>query len=115
VRRLRYLTSDPRRLAAASRLELEAFLRDQGVGLPTSATIDDLRRTVRDELGVDGAAFADAVARARFGRPDASSRTARMARRELHGLLRRIRGELSLWARLRGFVSLRSLRGGWQA
>ena len=114
ARRLRYLTSDPRRLAAASRRELEAFLRDQGVDLPPSATLDDLGRAVREEVGVDGSTFADAAARGRFGRPEASARSADAARRELRTLLRRIRSELSLWARVRGFVSLRSLRGGWQ-
>ena len=39
-------------------------------------------------------------------------RHAEAARRELRGLLGRARTELSLWARFRGFVSLRSLRGG---
>ena len=34
VRRLRYLTIQPRLIAAASRKELEAFLRDQGIAVP---------------------------------------------------------------------------------
>ena len=110
VRRSRYLTGDPRRLAAASRRELESFLRDQGIALPASPTLDDLRRAVADEVGVDCRAFAEAAGRGRFGPPDASSASAGAARRELRTLLRRVRSELSLWSRARGFVSLRSVR-----
>ena len=115
VRRTRYLTRDPRRTAAASRKELEAFLRDQGIPISRSATLDALRRAVENELGLNASAFAEAAGRGRFGRPDQADRDAHTARRELRALLRRVRRELSVWARLRGFVSLRSLRGGWQA
>jgi len=114
-RRLRYLTRDPRRAATASRRELEAFLRDQGIAISPSATLDDLRRTVGVELGLDCRSFADAAARARFGPPGDSAHVANAARQELRALLRRLRLELSVWARFRGFVSLRSLRRGWQA
>jgi len=115
LRRARYLTRDPRRAATASRLELEAFLRDQGIAVPASATLDDLRRAVGEELGLDGRSFAEAAGRARFGPPHAARRDADAARQEVRALLRRMRAELSVWARLRGFVSLRSLRGGWQS
>ena len=111
--RLRYLTTDPRRSAAASRRELEAFLRDQGVAVRSSATLADLRRAVAAELGLDCRAYVDAAGRGRFGAPPESARAARRARAELRTLLRKARAELGLWARLRGFVSLRSLRG-WQ-
>ena len=114
MRRARYLTRDPRRAATASRRELEAFLRDQGIAVSASATLDGLRRAVGVELGLDGRSFASAAARARFGPPDQADRDARAARRELRALLRSVRMELSVWARLRGFVSLRSLRGAWQ-
>jgi hypothetical protein len=114
-RRLRYLTKDPRRAATASRLELEAFLRDQGIAVPANATLEVLRRTVGEELGYDCERFASAAARARFGPPAETLVGARAARRELRVLLRRIRADLSVWERLRGFVSLRSLRGGWQS
>jgi protein-glutamine gamma-glutamyltransferase len=113
-RRARYLTRDPRRAATASRRELEGFLRDQGIEVPACATLDDLLWTVREELGLDGRSFAEAAARARFGPPTDSRRGAAAARRELRALLQRLRGQLSLWERFRGFVSLRSLRRGWQ-
>jgi hypothetical protein len=113
ARRIRYVTADPRRTAAASRRELEAFLRDQGIAVTPSATLDDLARAVRDELGVEASAYFEAAGVARFGEPRDASRAARRARNELRVLLRRARRELSAWARLRGFVSLRSLRG-WQ-
>ena len=112
-RRLRYVTRDPRRIATASRRELEAFVRDQGIAVPQSATLDDLRRIVGEELGLDCTSFADAAACARFGPPEDVRRGADAARRELRTLLRGVRYELSVWARLRGFMSLRSLRGGW--
>jgi hypothetical protein len=115
VRRGRYVARDPRRVATASRRELEGFLRDQGVSIPPDATLVTLQRAVHDELGLDGRPFTLAVARARYGPPAASADSAGAARRELRALLRRARGELSLWARFRGFASLRSLRGGTAA
>ncbi len=111
LRRSRQLTRDPRRAATASRRELQAFLRDQGIAVPPSATLDSLQNAVREELGVDGRRFAQAAARARFGSPDEAWHSASAARQELRALLKRVRDELSLWARFRGFVSLRSLRG----
>jgi transglutaminase-like putative cysteine protease len=113
-RRLRYLTRDPRASATASRRELEGFLRDQGIAVPSTATLEDLRRLVAEELGLDCGMYADAAAKARFGRPDDCSRASAAARTELRALLRRVRSELSVWARFRGLVSLRSLRRGWQ-
>jgi len=112
VRRTRHLTRNPRRSGTASRRELEAFLRDQGIAIPPSATLESLQHAVEMELGLDGRRFAEAAARARFGPPDGAQRGASAARSELRALLRRVRFELSLWARLRGFASLRSLRGG---
>jgi hypothetical protein len=112
-RRLGYLTTDPRRVAAATRNELEWFLRDQGVAVPRSATLEDLRRAVGEKLGFDAGPFVAQAGRARFGAPSDARLAARRARRELQSLLRAARGELSVVARARGFVSLRSLRG-WQ-
>jgi transglutaminase-like putative cysteine protease len=109
-RRSRYLTSDPRAKAAASLSELEAFLRDQGIVVRRFVTLDDLKRALAD-VGVDGRAFVDAAGRARFGPPGDAAFMAGTARRELRALLRGLRRQLSAWARLRGFVSLRSVRG----
>jgi transglutaminase-like putative cysteine protease len=114
LRRLRYLTRDPRRAARASRQELEEYLRDQGIAISPSATLDDVRVAVGQELGIDARPYADAASRARFGPPGDARLGAERARHELRALLRRARAELSLWARLRGFASLRSFRRGWQ-
>jgi transglutaminase-like putative cysteine protease len=112
VRRARYLTRDPRRLAAASRKELDEFLRDQGFAVAQNATLEDLRQALAVELGVDASAFAAAAGRGRFGPSGNAQWAARAARRELRLVLRRARSELSAWSRLRGFVSLRSVRSG---
>ena len=112
VRRLRYLSRDPRRVATASRRELEEFLRDQGADVPANAGLVDLQQAVRDELGLDGRRFATAAAKARFGPPGSVEHGAAAARTEVRRLIRTARRELSLWARFRGFVSLRSLRAG---
>jgi hypothetical protein len=110
-RRWRYLSRDPRRVATASRRELEGFLRDQGIAIPPGATLVDLERAIRRELGLDGRAFTLAVARARYGPPTSGASHAAKAKRELRALTRNARRDLSLWARLRGFASLRSVRG----
>ena len=114
LRRASYVTRDPRRAATASRRELEAFVRDQGVRVAPSSTLEDLRRTIGTEFGLDSRSFATAAARARFGPPGGVGGDVEAARRELRSLLKAIRLELSVWARARGFVSLRSLRGSWQ-
>lgn len=111
LRQVGRMTRDSRRSAAASRRELEAFLRDQGASIPPSTTLATLGRLAHEELGIDVRPFADAAARGRFGPPHATAAAAASARRELRVLLERARRELSLWARVRGLVSLRSLRG----
>jgi len=110
VRRARYLSRDPRRLATASRRELEDFLRDQGADVPQNATLDTLQRAVHQELGLDARHFATAAARARFGPPVSDDSDAPTARHEVRRLIRAARRELSVWARFRGLVSLRSVR-----
>jgi hypothetical protein len=105
IRRLRFVTHDPRRLASACRRELADFLADQGVPVPTSATLDELGRIVREQFAVDASSFVDAVTTARFGpRPDAQR-----ALVELRELERRIRAGMTRAERMRGVVSLRSL------
>jgi hypothetical protein len=109
-RRLARLTRDPRRAATASRRELEAFLRDQGIAVGPADTLDDLRVVVGRELGLDARAFTLAVGRARFGPPGGKGSDASAPHRELERLLRAIRLQLSGWARFRGFASVRSLQ-----
>jgi transglutaminase-like putative cysteine protease len=109
-RRVRYLTRDPRRLAAAARHELVDFLADQGVAVSPSVTPAELHELVRAELGVDGRRFATALSEARFGPSPEAAAAASRARRELRALLRSIRRGLGRPARLRGLVALRSLR-----
>ena len=109
-RRLRYLTRDPRRIASAARRELADFLADQGLAVSASATPEELRQLVHHELGADARLFAAALAEARFGPPRASAAAATTTRRELRALLRVIRRALGRPARLRGLLTVRSLR-----
>jgi protein-glutamine gamma-glutamyltransferase len=109
-RRARYFTRDPRRIAGAARRELADFLVDQRLAVAPSATPEELQALVRAELGIDAAAFATAVAQARYGPPARSAAAAESARRELRSLLRVIRRSLNPFQRLRGYVAVRSLR-----
>jgi hypothetical protein len=109
-RRLRYVTRDPRRLAAAARAELADFLADQRIEVRASATPGELHELVRGEFGADGQRFAAALAEARFGPAAGAAPAAARARRELRALLRVIRVRLGRTARFRGLVAVRSLR-----
>lgn len=108
--RVRYLTRDPRRLAAAASRELVDYIADQGHAISPSTTPEELRGLVLGKLGADARPFTAALAEARFGPPASSEAAAARARRELRPLLRAIRDNLSRSARLRGLVALRSLR-----
>jgi transglutaminase-like putative cysteine protease len=108
-RRMRYLSDDPRRVAGAVRAELEDYLADQRVALPRSATHAELSETVHRRLRVDADGLAAALERARFGPADEADRAARVARRELRGVLRKMRRRIGARRRFRGLVSLRSL------
>ncbi|HSC92426.1 MAG TPA: transglutaminaseTgpA domain-containing protein [Gaiellaceae bacterium] len=114
-RRIRYLTRDPRRVAAACRAELVEFLLDQGVRVPRSATAHELAALLSGELHVDARAFADAVAAARYAPRDRAGEAARRARRELLALERVLRKRLTNAERARGFLSVRSLGFGGAA
>jgi transglutaminase-like putative cysteine protease len=109
VRRARYVTRHPRRLAAACRQELASFLLDQNIEAARSATLHELGALVRHELQVDPDAFVAAASAARFGPPEDAAPAARDARRELRALVRRMRRRLSERDRVRGLLSLRSL------
>jgi protein-glutamine gamma-glutamyltransferase len=109
-RRLRYVGGGARRVASACRLELADFARDQRVDIRAAATLEELGEQVRAALSVDTRRFVEAASAARFG-PERSARAeARTARRELSVLKRTIRAHLTTRRRLRGLVSLRSLR-----
>ena len=105
----RYLTRNPRRLAAACRKDLRDFIRDQGVEVPASATLPELAALVEQEFGVDARGFALHATAARFGPAAGAREAARAMRRDLRDLRRRLRRELTRLERLRGLVSLRSL------
>jgi hypothetical protein len=108
VRRARYVTRDPRNLAAACRRELADFLVDQHIDAARSATLHELGALVRHELAVEPDAFVAAATAARFGPPGGATRAARDARQELRILLRRMRVRLRTRDRIRGLLSLRS-------
>ncbi len=109
VRRGRYLTRDPRRLAAAGGKELRDILRDQLVPVPPSATLLELARLAELELGVKAGSFGAHATVARFGPAASARQAAEELRRDLRALRRGIRSQLTRLERLRGLVSLRSL------
>jgi transglutaminase-like putative cysteine protease len=109
-RRLRYLGGGARRIATACRLELADFARDQRVDVRPAATLEELGEKVRTALSVDTRRFVASASAARFGPEAIAEDEARTARRELGRLKRTIRARLSTRRRIRGLVSLRSLR-----
>jgi hypothetical protein len=109
IRKRRYLTRDPRRLAAACVRELGDFVADQGAGVPPSASLRQLAEMIELEFGVSAQGFAAAAARARFGPAGAAHAAAAETRRELRALCRELRAGLSRPERAFGLVSLRSL------
>jgi transglutaminase-like putative cysteine protease len=109
VRHVRYVTRDPRRIAAACRRQLAEYLLDQRIDAARSATLHELGALVRHELSVDADAFVGAATAARFGPPEGAPAAARRARRELRALERRMRVRLRVRDRVRGLLSLRSL------
>jgi protein-glutamine gamma-glutamyltransferase len=109
LRGSRFLTRDPRRLAAASRRELRDFLLDQGFVIPQSATLRELAELVETEYGVDARAFGLHATAARFGPVRSAGEAARAMRRDLRRVRRGIRRELTRGERARGLLSLRSL------
>jgi transglutaminase-like putative cysteine protease len=100
---------DPRGIAAACRKELAAFLLDQRIEVPRSATLGELGELVKREFGVSSEAFVAAATAARFGPVESAAAASVTARRELRSLLARARRGLTLRDRLRGLFSLRSL------
>jgi transglutaminase superfamily protein len=112
LRRRRYLTKDPRRIAAACRSELLDFLRDQRIDVPSSVGTRELGDVLGRRAGVDATEFAAALGRARYGPLSRAREAAREARRELRAVRRGLRRTLPPGRRFRGLFSLRSLFAG---
>jgi transglutaminase-like putative cysteine protease len=108
-RRSRYITRDPRKLAAACARDLADFLADQRFGLAPASTIRELGGELAERFAVDAVPFASAVEAARFGRPGGAGAAAAAARNELGRVKRQLRRRLSVFERVRGSLSLRSL------
>jgi len=109
IRKRRYLTRDPRKVAAACIRELADYAADQGARAPESATLGELARLLEEELGVSARAFVASAAQARFGPPAQARSAAHAARGELRSLRRDLRAALTRTERALGLVSLRSL------
>ena len=109
-RRARYLTADPRAVAAACRRELSEILLDQGVDVPRSATLQELGELLDAQLEVGASRFVEAAGGARFAAPDPAAEAALRARAEARELRRVLRQRLTAFERLSGALSLRSLR-----
>jgi hypothetical protein len=109
IRLRRRVHRDPRRIAAACREELAAFLVDQRIDVPQSATLQELGELVQATLGIKPAAFVDAATAARFAPGPEAAAGAATARRELRALLGDARRTLTRGERVRGLFSLRSL------
>jgi transglutaminase-like putative cysteine protease len=109
VRRARYLTRDPRRLAAACHREVRDILLDQGIEVPASATPSELAALAERKLEVSVPGLGPHATVARFGPPTAARQAARELRRSMRTLRRGVRRELTGVERARGLVSLRSL------
>jgi transglutaminase-like putative cysteine protease len=111
VRRSRFLTRDPRRIAAASRREIVDFLRDQRIEAPRSMAPRELGALLARRAGVEATDFADALGTARFAPEPSASAAVPELRRELRAVRRRLRRVLPLGRRVRGAFSIRSLAG----
>ena len=111
VRRSRYLTHDPRRIAAACRRELVDFLRGPADRRSARASAPrELGGAARHAgSGVDASGFADALGRARYG--PLSRARGPPARRgaSCRAVRRGLRRALPPGRRLRGAFSVRSL------
>jgi len=85
-------------------------LLDQRFDVSASSTLGEVARLLRDELAIGAEAFVAAAARARFGTPQEAQEAAGAAREELRSVRLDLRRRLRTSERLRGVVSLRSLR-----
>jgi protein-glutamine gamma-glutamyltransferase len=109
LRRSRYWTRDPRRIAAACRRELVEFLRDQRIDVPPSVGTRELGEFLGRRAGVDATELAGALGRARYGPLSGAREAAREARHEVRAVRRGLRQALPAGRRFRGLFSIRSL------
>jgi hypothetical protein len=109
LRRARYLTRDPRRIASACARELGDFLQDQRFPAARGATLHELGESIEQELGVDASEFARVAAVARYGPLEEAGAAAARSRIELRELKRKLRRGMFVLDRARGLVSVRSL------
>jgi protein-glutamine gamma-glutamyltransferase len=108
-RTLRFTGKDPRELAGACRRDIMAYLADQGMDVPASATLGELGELVERYFAVEAGPFVRAATIARFGPPDQARVEVVRARRELRRVRRDIRNRINMTSRVRGALSLRSL------
>jgi hypothetical protein len=108
---VRASSNDPRAIASAARADVVDFLRDQGSSLEPAAAIGEVSTELR-RFGVASQGFAEAFSRARYGPMEGAAAAAGDARREAGRVLDRLRDRLGPGKRARGFLTLRSLRGG---
>lgn len=108
-RSARFATRDPRALAGACRRDVVAFLADQGIELPQSATMAEIGATLQRFYAVDASPFVKDVTLARYGPPAQAAAALRRARRHLRIVRRSLRQRLGVVSRARGALSLRSL------
>jgi transglutaminase-like putative cysteine protease len=109
-RRARYLSGDPRQVAAACRRELSEILLDQRIDVPRSATLHELGELFDSELEVGASLLVESAGGARFAAPAVAAGAAARVRAEAREFRRVLRQRLSLFERLSGALSLRSLR-----
>jgi transglutaminase-like putative cysteine protease len=108
-RRWRYLTRDPRRLAAAARAEIVEVLVDQHVPVERGATARELAQALSGRYGIDASAFVNAYETARYGPPHATIAAARRVLRERRRLRRQVAAKIGVGRRVSGALALRSL------
>ena len=109
-RRTRYLSADPRQVAAACRRELSEIMLDQRIDVPGSATLPELGELLVSELEIGASVLVESAGGARFAPPAAAAEAAARVRAEARELRRVLRRRLSWFERLAGALSLRSLR-----
>jgi hypothetical protein len=108
-RRIRFLTNEPRAVAAACRRDLAGYMADQGVETTPSLTLRELCELVAERYYVNSKPFLELATVARYGPASEGRDGTPRLRTELRRLRRRMSRQLGLGQRVRGALSLRSL------